>query len=64
MLNGVHHKVVLITVPVSVDPPLVMDIKARSVQLEWQAPYQANGIITEYRLFANAFRRATVSTGT
>src|SRR6218665_1860563 len=48
--------------PGSIDPPMLSDAQARSLQVSWQTPLRPNGIITLYNLYQNNSLVETVST--
>lgn len=47
--------------PIGLDPPMIVDIGTRSVNLTWQAPLISNGYIAEYKLYVNGILAKSVS---
>ena len=48
--------------PVGLDPPMVVSIGPRSVNLTWQAPLISNGYVSAYKIYINGQSTLTVST--
>ncbi|XP_041108645.1 usherin [Polyodon spathula] len=47
--------------PGAVDPPLILEVKPRSVSITWQHPSQPNGKITGYNIYQNEVLKVTVA---
>ncbi|XP_078086591.1 usherin [Mustelus asterias] len=50
--------------PGSMDPPLVLQVKSRSLLLTWQHPSQCNGNITHSQIYQNGSKLAVLSKNT
>ncbi|ETE70043.1 hypothetical protein L345_04149, partial [Ophiophagus hannah] len=46
--------------PGPIDPPLILEVKARETTISWQPPSRPNGIVTHYNIYQNSHLHATI----
>uniref|UniRef100_A0A8C6X579 Usherin n=1 Tax=Naja naja TaxID=35670 RepID=A0A8C6X579_NAJNA len=46
--------------PGPIDPPLILEVKARETTISWQPPSRPNGIVTRYNIYQNSHLHATI----